>query len=413
MGLLTKKYRETRKKDDVAEAKTGFAFKTGLDILDYKNGKLVKPRGHAPYYSVGLEEGSYIMVVGRSGSGKTGLAIQMACNIVRPYPNGAIYLDDVEAATSLTRVKQISGWTDDELEDKFVHRNVGITSEKFYKNINEVYKLKMEMKDELTVVTDKLDDKGNPIEVLEPTVYILDSLAVLSTDAISEEEELSGQMSQTAVARANAAIFRRILPKLKEANIILIVINHINAKVNINPAMPTKAQINYLKQDESIPGGNTPLYLANNIFRVDTGTKLTADKEYGIDGFMTKITIVKSRSNRAGQEIELVYNQNKGYDNIYSNLTLMKQAKRIGGAGRSFYIQGCDSVKFAQKTFKEKLMAEEELRNAYRTTVRELLSEFIYTEEDDEVPQESQDVNVAELDGSADVEFYDDVEDEY
>ena len=353
------------------------------------------------------------MVVGRSGSGKTGLAIQMACNIVRPYPNGAIYLDDVEAATSLTRVKQISGWTDDELEDKFVHRNVGITSEKFYKNINEVYKLKMEMKDELTVVTDKLDDKGNPIEVLEPTVYILDSLAVLSTDAISEEEELSGQMSQTAVARANAAIFRRILPKLKEANIILIVINHINAKVNINPAMPTKAQINYLKQDESIPGGNTPLYLANNIFRVDTGTKLTADKEYGIDGFMTKITIVKSRSNRAGQEIELVYNQNKGYDNIYSNLTLMKQAKRIGGAGRSFYIQGCDSVKFAQKTFKEKLMAEEELRNAYRTTVRELLSEFIYTEEDDEVPQESQDVNVAELDGSADVEFYDDVEDEY
>lgn len=389
MGLLANKYRETRGKNDLGEAKTSFAFKSGLDILDFKNGKLVTPRGHKPYYSTGIEEGSYVMFIGRSGSGKTSLAIQMACNIVRPYENGEVYLDDVEAATSITRVKQLSGWSDDEIEEKFIHRNVGITSEEFYRNINKIYKLKMEMKDQLTITTDKVDDKGQPIEILEPTVYILDSLAVLSTDAISEEEELSGQMSQTAVARANAAIFRRILPKLKQANIILFVINHVNQKVNINPMMPTKAQINYLKQDESIPGGNTPLYLANNIFRVDTASKLTSDKEYGIDGFMTKITIIKSRSNRAGQEIDLVYNQNRGFDNIYSNFTLLKQEKRIGGAGRSFYIQGCDNVKFAQKTFKEKLMAEAELQRVYKSTMRDLLSQFIYSD-DTEVPVEEE-----------------------
>ena len=389
MGLLANKYRETRGKNDLGEAKTSFAFKSGLDILDFKNGKLVTPRGHKPYYSTGIEEGSYVMFIGRSGSGKTSLAIQMACNIVRPYENGEVYLDDVEAATSITRVKQLSGWSDDEIEEIFIHRNVGITSEEFYRNINKIYKLKMEMKDQLTITTDKVDDKGQPIEILEPTVYILDSLAVLSTDAISEEAELSGQLSQTAVARANAAIFRRILPKLKQANIILFVINHVNQKVNINPMMPTKAQINYLKQDESIPGGNTPLYLANNIFRVDTASKLTSDKEYGIDGFMTKITIIKSRSNRAGQEIDLVYNQNRGFDNIYSNFTLLKQEKRIGGAGRSFYIQGCDNVKFAQKTFKEKLMAEAELQRVYKSTMRDLLSQFIYSD-DTEVPVEEE-----------------------
>ena len=389
MGLLANKYRETRGKNDLGEAKTSFAFKSGLDILDFKNGKLVSPRGHKPYYSTGIEEGSYVMFIGRSGSGKTSLAIQMACNIVRPYENGEVYLDDVEAATSITRVKQLSGWSDDEIAEKFVHRNVGITSEEFYRNINKIYKLKMEMKDQLTVVTDKVDDRGNLIEILEPTVYILDSLAVLSTDAISEEEELSGQMSQTAVARANAAIFRRILPKLKQANIILFVINHVNQKVNINPMMPTKAQINYLKQDESIPGGNTPLYLANNIFRVDTASKLTSDKEYGIDGFMTKVTIIKSRSNRAGQEIDLVYNQNRGFDNIYSNFTLLKQEKRIGGAGRSFYIQGCDGVKFAQKTFKEKLLSEPELQKTYKANMRDLLSQFIYSD-DTEVPVEDE-----------------------
>ena len=399
MSLLTKKYREAIAKDKnaIKEARTGYTFRTKLDILDYKNGKLIQPAGNDPYFATGIEEGSYIMIIGRSGSGKSALALQMAANIVKPYPNGAIYLDDVEASNSITRFKQLTGWSNEEIKEKLVHRNVGITSESFYKNINDVYKLKMENKEELTVVTDKLDDDGNPIEILEPTVYILDSLAVLTTDAIADEDELSGQMSQTAVARANAAIFRRILPKLKKANIILIVINHVNQKVSINPMQPQKASINYLKQDEAIPGGNTPLYLANNIFRVDTGSKLTSDKEYGINGFMSKITIIKSRSNRAGQEIDLVYDQNRGFDNILSNYNLLKQEKQVGGAGRSFYLLNCPTAKFSQKDFKKKLKENVELQQAYKEIMAEVLSQFIYVPEDlDEEVEDENDNEIVE-----------------
>lgn len=378
MSLLVNKYRQTRGKNDVGEARTAMGFKTGIDLLDYKNGKLVMPKGHKPYFSVGIEEGSYIMVIGRSGSGKSTLAIQMACNIVEPYENGAVYIDDVEAAMNMTRIKTISGWDDDMLENKIVHRNVGITTESFYKNINEVYKLKMEMKDELTVVSDKLDSRGNPIEYLEPTVYILDSLAMLSTDSISEEEELSGQMSQTSVARANASVFRRILPKLKQANIILIVINHVMTKVDINPMVKSKAQINYLKQDETIPGGHTPLYLANNIFRVDPGSKLAEDEKFGIPGFMNKITIIKSRTNRAGQELDCVYDQNNGFSNEYSNFNFLKDQKLVGGAGRSFYLQGAESIKFSQKAFEEKLYESEELQKVYKKLLAQSLRQFIY-----------------------------------
>ena len=378
MSLLVSKYRQTRGKNDVGEARTAMGFKTGIDLLDYKNGKLVMPKGHKPYFSVGIEEGSYIMVIGRSGSGKSTLAIQMACNIVEPYENGAVYIDDVEAAMNMTRIKTISGWDDDMLDSKIVHRNVGITTENFYKNINDIYKLKMEMKDELTVVSDKLDSRGNPIEFLEPTVYILDSLAVLSTDSISEEEELSGQMSQTSVARANASVFRRILPKLKAANIILIVINHVMTKVDINPMIKTKAQINYLKQDETVPGGHTPLYLANNIFRVDPGSKLTEDEKFGIPGFMNKITIIKSRTNRAGQEVDCVYDQNNGFSNEYSNFNFLKDQKLVGGAGRSFYLQGAETIKFSQKGFEEKLYESPELQKAYKKLLAQSLRQFIY-----------------------------------
>lgn len=249
MGLLTKRYRETRKKGEAGEARTAYAFKTGIDLLDWKNGKLVQVKNGEPYYSVGIEEGTYCMFIGKSGTGKSALAMQIAARIVRDYPNGAVYLDDVEAASSKTRFKALSGWTDDMIEDKFIHRNLGITAESFYKNLREIYDLKMEMADQLTVTTDKLDENGEPIQILEPTVYILDSLAVLVPENVAEEDQLSGSMSQTAVAKTNSMIFQRILPLLKKANIILFVINHVNQKIDINPMAKSKAQLNYLKQD--------------------------------------------------------------------------------------------------------------------------------------------------------------------
>ena len=60
-------------------------------------------------------------------------------------------------------------------------------------------------------------------------------------------------MSATAAAKTNAAIFKRIIPMLKSANIILFIINHINQKVDINPMMKSKSQVSYLKQNETLP----------------------------------------------------------------------------------------------------------------------------------------------------------------
>ena len=62
------------------------------------------------------------------------------------------------------------------------------------------------------------------------------------------------QMSRTSAAKMNAAVFRQILPELKKSNIILYVINHITQKVEINPMVHTKPQVNFLKQGEELPG---------------------------------------------------------------------------------------------------------------------------------------------------------------
>lgn len=375
MGKLSEAYRQKRPKDE--EANTPFAFKTGFDLLDYINGKWVHVRNQKPYLSLGIDEGTYIMIIGASGTGKTTFAIQMAKSIVEPYDEGVIYHDDVEVATNDSRIKELTGWDDEKLDECYIHRNKGITAESFYENINLVYKTKMEMKDELMITTDALDKRGEFIQILPPTVYILDSLALLMPEKVSDEEELSGQMSATAAAKTNSAVFGRIIPKLKKANIILLVINHINEKIEINPMIHTRPQVNFLKQNETLPGGRKPVFTANNMIKLEASTKLAEKDLYGINGFIVTITLVKSRSNRANQSFNLVFEQERGFHNHLSNLEYLKANKILKGAGQGYYIEELPDTKFTLKTFSKKFKTDKEFRITFKKKMKKIYRGFI------------------------------------
>ena len=223
--------------------------------------------------------------------------------------------------------------------------------------------------------TGLFDSNGDRIYKLEPTVYILDSLALLMPAQYTEEEALSGSMSATAAAKVNSMSFKRIIPMLKSANIILLVINHINKKIEINPMMHTKTQVSYLKQDETLPGGNTVIYLTNLLLKFDDNSKFKKDEAFGISGNLVDITLVKSRNNRAGKSCTLVFDQNKGFDPELSLFVMLKNAKRVNGAGAYLYIGDKSDIKFSQKNFKEKLRESPELREVFISEVMEMLKE--------------------------------------
>lgn len=208
---------------------------------------------------------------------------------------------------------------------------------------------------------------------LEPTVYILDSVALLMPEKYTDEEELSGSMSSTAAAKTNSMSFKRIVPMLKAANIILLMINHINKAISINPMMKQKAQVSYLKQDESLPGGNTIVYLTNLLLRFDDNSKFKEDEAFGIPGNLVDITLVKSRNNRAGKSCTLVFDQSKGFDPELSLFVMLKNEKRINGAGAYLYIGEHSEYKFSQKAFKQKLREIPELRQIFIQEVMDVL----------------------------------------
>lgn len=363
------------------EAGADVAYSTGFLALDFLNGTMVHVQSEEKnykYYSCGLADGSIVMVIGRSGCGKTTFVEQIAANIVRPFEEGVIYEDNIEGGIIESRRAELSGFTPEEIKNRYVIRNSGISNETVFQRIRMIYDLKMANRSNLEYDTGLEDIHGNRIFKLVPTVYILDSLAMLSPDNILEDDELGTSMSQTASAKSNSVLFKGVMPFLKSANIIVLVINHIQEEVNINPMQRKKSQLAWLKQGESLPGGKKPIYLSNNVIRLDDATKLKADEAFRIDsGNITMATLLKSRSNMSGKSIPLIFNPAIGYDPILSLFYFLKDEGGIKGAGAYLYVDGLPDIKFSQATFKEKYLNDPVLREAFHRAIVPYLKKLV------------------------------------
>lgn len=366
------------------EAVSGVGYPTGFLSFDFLNGTVIHTKSETmpKYNSVGVLDGSVNIVIGRSGCGKSTFVEQCAANIVRPFNNSCIFVEHVEATgMSDVRRQTITGITGQEYEDRYIIRDSGVTSENFYERIKMIHDIKIENKENYIYDTGLYDTLGNKIEKLQPTVIILDSLAMIMPEKFTDEDELSGQMSATAGAKALASIFRRIIPMLKSANIILFVVNHITQKVSINPMQKTKAQLSYLKIDESLPGGVTPIYVATNVIRLDDGAKLKDTEGFYIAGSMVDLTIVKSRTSAVGRSVPLVYTFDHGFDYNLSLFVLLKEKGRVNGAGAYLYLGDRSDIKFAQKNFLTLINTNEEFRNIFIKEVYDLLTNEIIIDE--------------------------------
>ena len=220
------------------EIEQNVSYPTGFLGFDYLNGTIIHVKSDDmdfTYNSVGIVDGSMVTVIGRTGCGKTTWIMQSSGDIVRPFPTSCIYHDDIEGGIVQSRKEMLLKMNGKVLAEHYIARNSGITAENFYERIKMIHDLKMENREAYEYDTGLFDEMGNRIYKLEPTVYILDSLALLMPEKYADEEELSGQMSTTAAAKTNSSIFRRIIPMLKAANIILFVVNHITEAVSISP----------------------------------------------------------------------------------------------------------------------------------------------------------------------------------
>lgn len=392
-SVMAAKFRSimAKKKDSrlSAEASFNVAYPTGFLGLDFLNGTVVHVKGNGmdfKYNSVGLIDGSANTVIGRSGCGKTTFEMQWIGNIIKPFKTSMAYIDLIEAGYGSNNIEKLLKMTPEEVQGRVILRDTGITTENVYMRIRAIHDMKLENPEVYTYDTGLYDTRGNRIFKYEPTIYMLDSIAMLMPDNLVEEDELAGQMGATAMAKKNTQLFKAIVPLLKKANIIMLCINHILDDVDINPMMKKKAQVAYLKQGERLPGGKAALYLANNMFRLDDTVKLKASEGFGVDGSIVECSIIKSRTNKSGRSIPLVFHD--GYfDPDLSLFQLLKVSGKINGAGAYLYIGDRDDIKFSQRQFLEKLKSNEELQEVFATECYKVLEELLSVEYIPEVTQ--------------------------
>ena len=372
--LLSSAFREQVKKTkDIAqieEMKYNVGYSTGFLPLDFLNGDCFEINSRL-YYQIGIVDGSINAFISESGGGKTTFTIQSAANIIRPFKTSCVFMEAAESGSALQRAMQLTGFGPEEFKDRFICRDAGITTESFQERVKMIYSLKMQHYDEYAYDTGIIDDYGKPVIKLEPTVVILDSLKMVIPEKISEE---ATNMAGAQTAKANSDMFIRLLPMCRQANIIILVINHITTS-GIGSVMPQKSALAYLKQGESLPGGKSVTYLNNNIIRLDRKSKLKETEGFGIDGTLVNAEIIKSRTNKAGKGCTLVFDQAYGYDPDLSLFMMLKENNTFEGAGAYLRLPGLEDVKFSQKNFKQTLYTNTEFYNKFIEICLNLLRE--------------------------------------
>ena len=390
MSLLIDKFNEKmskiKDKSVNKDAEFDVLYSTGFLSIDYLNGTVVhvkdkKNNRDFSYNSCGIVDGSTNTIIGRSGSGKSTLLTQIAGSIVRPFieqgKSSEIFIDDIEGSLPESRKAYLLNLESSYLKEHVKIRNNAINTQNVYQRIQSIHDIKIENEKEFKYDTGCYDLDGNRIYKFIPTVYLIDSFPMLLPKELLDEEELGGSMSASSIAKINTQLLKKIAQLCKEANIILFTINHILDEIQMG-FIPKAAQIAGLKQGERLPGGKAAIYLANNMFRVDDSKMLKSDKEYGINGSVITMTIIKSRTNANRRAIPLIFNKDDGkFDPELSYFELLNQEGIIQGSGVGMYFKNLPEFKFSKKNFKEKIETNVELHTEFLRELHALLVTYL------------------------------------
>lgn len=400
-NFLIEALRESGGKKNLFENNASvISYKTGFPVLDYYLGYRVNVFDEktneltTSYPCIGITAGSYIEFIGKPSTSKTTTAVQVAANIVRKFDNGSVIHFDLEQAMNYTRIQTLTKFTISELNDgKYILRQEKNTLEDMKETIIKLSMEKENNKELYRYKTGKVNEFGEEIELYEPTVIILDSIASITNGLnmnvkkdVEKMQEIGTQTDRMRLTGEIGRFFNEILPYLRTYNIILIAINQIKTNPNMG-VVKSPAEILYLSQDEALPGGKTPQFLAHILIKFVAvgGEKYTYD-EHGFDGFGVKLNIVKSRTNQAGQTFPLIYDKVRGMDSLRSSVHYAKEIGILGGNKNGYYLNGDKEHKFTLKDMHKDFRENRELYKVLYGNIIPVLENRLSTISPEEMP---------------------------
>lgn len=366
---------ETGKKGLFNANASVISYKTGFPVLDYYLGYRVnvfdEKTGElkVSYPCIGVTAGSYVEFIGKPSTSKTTTAIQIAANIVRNFDNGSVIHFDLEQAMNYTRIQTLTKLDITTIKNgKYILRQEKNTLQDMKETIIDISSVKENHASEFKYKTGKLNEFGEEIELYEPTVIIIDSIASITNGLeisnkkdMEKMKEIGTQTDRMRLTGEIGRFFNEILPYLRTYNIIVIAIN----QIKINPNMgiiKSPAEMLYLDQDETLPGGRAPQFLAHILLKfIAVGSEKYKYEDEGFDGFGVKVKIIKSRTNQSGQFVPLVYDMVRGMDSLRSSVRFAKDIGILNGNKNGYYLEDDKEHKFTLKNMHKDFRENREL----------------------------------------------------
>ena len=355
MGFLSNTLEKIDTKGLLKEAAPVSGYPTQLYPLDFRNGYEVNVYDDNGkiidrWANIGLFGGTFITVTGKTGTAKSAYCTTAAAAICAGFDEAEIHILDIEGSYNVSRIIKLTGYDYDEYVNKVKYHDEFQYIEDVFEFIVAIGNTKLNNKEVFAVENKRKNEFGMVRPAMAPTVIILDSLPMVMTKELEGIEGMATQMYNQRRNQQISQFYKRLRPIMRKANITVFVVNHLNPKIETNPFAKTQAQIMYMAQDEAMPGGNAPLYLAQTVLKFIYCGKFTIEKD-GFDGFAIRVLLVKSKTNRAGTTCTLIYDSEYGFDKYRTMFYFLKEHELIEGRNPYLYIKGMPDMKFSSKDF--------------------------------------------------------------
>lgn len=354
-------------------------IKTGFHLFDYYFGAVINVHDELGRIirqepRVGQAAGTFNLIVGNTGTGKTTIGAQIAANIIRQFPYAnVIHFDcenrfDVSRAETITRLPAYY-FDGSQGPERYMIKSGCVGLDTIQEMVVKTYVTKMKLKKEMMVDSGFKDEFGRPVMIFQPTVMLIDSMTTVLNETFnpdnakesSDAEKMRGNTEGARDAKTLKGFFKDILPLCKEANIIIYGINHLNTNMSMNAFIPVAKQQNYLSQDEVIPGGKTMIYYPFNIVKlVAKPSDNFTEESDGFAGHIVMVEPIKSSSNQSGNKrqgvsFDLVFSFKQGFDSLRSMIMYGKTYGFIEGNKTRMKFKDNNDYTFSFKNiYKEK-----------------------------------------------------------
>lgn len=393
LALLNKGLTKTKQKlgdfdDDDANK---VCYRTFFPSIDMYTGKNVEVAGEIRKIR-GFRDGWCVTYTGPSHSGKTALAVQIAANIVRPFPESShIEYISTEDAQDEVWLSSLTGFKFDP-EARMKKRKGDLPRDEFearvkvtpssasstgylQETIEAIYDTKVNNPDVYAYEDTAIS--GQKVTKYVPTVVVVDSYSQLVDNTLLAKEELS-EMFHAQKALKNKNMLYKIKGKCRKANILLFFIAHKGEKIQTGYAPDPKAWRG-MSNKEAIKMDKQAQYESDFILDLKKYSYPKEDKigaKIGASAMdnttvshAVQTVIIKNRAGSDNVSLNLAFVKERGFDPLLSILTdIYDEHKFIKSTGTTTKMDNWDEKLNKPKVIKE-LMVNPEFRAVFASNL--------------------------------------------